>query len=171
MPYSVYHAMAWVLLLLSISRRGKRTVFTVLGEGNSMHFVIPSNVTFVRRTIQAAEEFAQARGIKAAPKTSVVLRELLINAIFHGNQNVASRKVQGIIEHTGGRQFKIVVEDEGKGFDYASLDTSLPDDPRHIRNRGYVLIRKVSSALEFNECGNRITAVVDESENDFGIRE
>jgi len=57
-------------------------------------------------------------------------------------------------------RFKMVVEDEGEGFDYQDIQLSMPDDPNQIRNRGLSLANAFSDQLEFNEKGNLITSYI-----------
>jgi anti-sigma regulatory factor (Ser/Thr protein kinase) len=137
-------------------------------DKESIAFILPSDPAFIHQVIREAQAFLQEYGIKDTTKISVVLRELLSNAIAHGNRNVAALAVNCRLERTGEGQFMIVVEDEGEGFDFASLDTSLPDDPRNIRNRGYVLIRNICSELGFNERGNQVTVLIDAPETNWG---
>ncbi len=61
-----------------------------------------------------------------------------------------------------GGGFSITVEDMGDGFDYSELSMGLPEDPRRLRNRGYVLINAMAERLTFNAPGNRVTALVSE---------
>lgn len=83
--------------------------------------------------------------------------EALINAIRHGNQDDPRKLV--IIEYgIAMDQFRLVIEDEGQGF-----DPSLLDDPTSAENinrpggRGLLLIQSLVETVEFNERGNRIT--------------
>lgn len=131
---------------------------------DSISFTLHSKLLHIHEVICEAEEFLRGCGVNDTTRISIVLRELLSNAIWHGNRNVASRRVHCRIDRVGERQFKIAVEDEGEGFDFSGLDVSLPDDPRHIKNRGYVLIHSICSLLEFNERGNRVTAYIDDFE-------
>jgi len=89
-----------------------------------------------------------------------VLRELLVNAITHGNRDIPNGVVICSIEEVDPFRFKIAVEDQGEGFDYADLDTALPENPRRLGDRGYKLINALSDTLQFNEKGNRITAYI-----------
>jgi len=143
-------------------------VFSKMRDKKSISFTLPSDLALVHPAIQEAEAFVQEYGVNETTRISVVLRELLANAIAHGNRNVVARTVHCRMEHVGEGQFLIVVEDEGDGFDFASLDTSLPDDPRNIRNRGYVLVRNLCSALGFNERGNRVSALIDVGQTERG---
>jgi len=126
----------------------------------SISFVLPSDLIFVHPAVRQAESFARDYGVKDDSRISVVLRELLSNAIVHGNKNVPSRVVTCRIEYPWAGQFRITVEDEGQGFDFSCVNTSLPEDPRSVRNRGYVLVRNICSSIEFNDRGNRVTVLV-----------
>lgn len=139
-------------------------------DSESMSFVIPSDMELVQEVLQRADEFARRHGVPDDSKTNIVLRELLANAIFHGNRNDRSLNVEGRIEHMGKQTMRIIVEDRGKGFDYSGLEIAIPDDPRHIQNRGYALISNLCKSLDFNERGNRVTAVVEERDGKHGLR-
>ncbi len=141
-------------VLLSVSR-----------EDSSLLCTIASDITLIHPTIRLSEEFVHQHGASDTSKIFLVLRELLSNAIVHGNRNNLCQTVTCRIEHIGGRLFRITVEDKGEGFAYASLDTSFPDDPRTVTKRGYILISHLCMALEFNERGNRVTALVEGCDN------
>lgn len=127
----------------------------------SITLILPSDMGSVRSAVRRAEEFVQECGAQDDADVSLVLRELLANAIVHGNGSIPARTVTSRIEFMGKGQFRITVEDEGEGFDFRCVDTSLPEDPRRVRRRGYVLICRICSGLEFNERGNRVTVLVD----------
>ncbi len=94
----------------------------------------------------------------------VVLRELISNAIDHGNRNAAESGVYIRLEYLGDSHFAVTVQDNGKGFDYQRVARGrLPEDPRKVRHRGYFLIRSLSDRIEFSEKGNHITVYVTEN--------
>ncbi len=140
-------------------------VISSIRDKASISYTLGSDLAHVHRVVRQSEDFARQWGVDDYMSISIVMKELLENAIVHGNGNIPSRTVKCHLERTCDGHFRIVVEDEGNGFDFASLDTSLPDDPRNIRNRGYVLIRSICNALEFNERGNQVTALIHASEN------
>jgi serine/threonine-protein kinase RsbW len=96
-------------------------------------------------------------------KAIVVLRELLINAMKHGNRYNRSFPVTVKINQLNRKRFKISVKDLGNGFDYQSLDTDLPDNPRGFQTRGYKLIKAFTDSFEFNQKGNQVTAYISTS--------
>ena len=126
-------------------------------------FEMPSQSRYVPRAVDACEDFLRERDVYESSGLTVILRELLANAIRHGNLNTPQRRVSARVEQEVDGRFKVIVEDEGAGFDSKSIDMRLPDDPRYIRKRGYLLIRALSDRLEFNPKGNRVTAYVSAS--------
>lgn len=110
--------------------------------------------------VEELKRFLKEYGVTDISGPSVVLLELLKNAVNHGCKENGNSMVYALIEHLSDNEFKIVVEDEGKGFDYQALDFKLPEDPRKISSRGYRLINALSNRLEFNEYGNRVTAYI-----------
>jgi anti-sigma regulatory factor (Ser/Thr protein kinase) len=58
------------------------------------------------------------------------------------------------------KSVEITVADQGKGFDYRSLDFALPDRPAHLERRGYILIGNMADAVRFNGAGNVVTAIL-----------
>jgi serine/threonine-protein kinase RsbW len=90
-----------------------------------------------------------ARGVGLDDETvhwvGVAIRESVINAIKHGNQNDASKHV--FVEFdtsppTEGSELRIRVRDEGEGFDPDSLaDPLAPENLLKSSGRGIFLIR------------------------------
>lgn len=125
-----------------------------------VQFEFSSELCHLGRVLEGSEAFLQHHGVHETSDLTLVLRELLSNAIVHGNGKQPGRTVICRIEHTGQGGFRITVEDEGEGFDFLAVNTDPPEDPREIPGRGYILIHAFSQKVEFNERGNRITADV-----------
>lgn len=126
---------------------------------NAISVVIPSRLSAAAEVLREAGGFFAERGT-TSPGVMIVLRELLMNAIVHGNRRDPYQHVYVDVETYGEGVFRITVEDEGRGFDYEELDLTLPETASRIRERGYKLINAFSERLEFNEEGNKITAHV-----------
>jgi len=124
---------------------------------NAITFRIPSEISLIESVLHGAEAFLKESGAQDTGGPDIVLRELLNNAVVHGNGNEPNSTVVTRIERVGDSRCKIVVEDEGDGFDYHALDMTLPEDPRRIRDRGYTLINAFSDQIEFNDKGNQVT--------------
>ena len=86
---------------------------------------------------------------------TVAMDEALKNAIEHGNKNDAMKKVY--LNYTITNDLlKIIIRDEGNGFDYNNLPEVVIDDES---GRGLLLIRNFMDEVSFNESGNEITMV------------
>ena len=129
-------------------------------EESSISLRISSEKGLVEKALTSCKRFLKRHRVVQTEDITIVLRELADNAIRHGNQNDPDAIVSCSVVHLGGGRFKVVVEDEGPGFDYNAVRMSLPEDPRRLARRGYVLVKSLSERLEFNECGNCVTAYV-----------
>lgn len=135
-------------------------------ESTSDSIVVRSDLIADHRSevLVSFEKFVEERVPAGSSSVMVVFRELLMNAIEHGNKRFGRKHVFAMIQHLGGSDFKVVVEDEGDGFDYESVRRmDFPDDPRQMNSRGYVLIFSLASRVDFNEKGNRVEAYVGEN--------
>ncbi len=125
-------------------------------------------------------------------RIGVALREALHNALYHGNLEISREDIEQSREQMlmgGGddivatrcqsdpfkdrrirvhavidrKEARFVIEDDGKGFDYASLLTSI--DPggdgglNGKKGRGFVLMLSLMDEVSFNETGNCVTMV------------
>lgn len=135
-------------------------MFATHKDNASMAIKFSSDLFLVDRAVRLCEGFLADYDVLDTSAFSLVLRELVNNAVVHGNRNELARCVLCRVSHLGGSQFSITVEDEGAGMDYTALDLSLPDDPRHVQDRGFTLINAFSDQLEFNARGNCVTAYV-----------
>lgn len=135
-------------------------MFKIDEKSDSIGFKLSSEMKLVDNVIRESQRFLKQCGISEFSGFKLVVRELLNNAIEHGNYNIAERQVQCHIEHIADKRFKITVQDEGKGFDYDELVMTLPEDPRQIRNRGYALVNAFSDQIDFNEQGNHVSVYI-----------
>ena len=89
----------------------------------------------------------------------LALDEALSNAVRHGNDNDPSKTVQ--VEYAVDcDQLRVVIEDEGHGFDPEALpDPTAEENLNRPHGRGVMLMRAYMSDVDFNERGNRITLV------------
>jgi len=96
----------------------------------------------------------------------LALEEALINAIKHGNRMDPSKKVK-IEYQVCDAKIRIVIEDEGEGFDMNAVpDPTAEENLDRPGGRGIMLIRSFMSHVEYNDTGNRVVLekVCDESE-------
>lgn len=84
----------------------------------------------------------------------LIISELIINGIFHGNKYVESKKVQTVIELKSDK-ILIHVKDEGTGIHY-DFESYNPCELK-CRGRGLILVEGLSDELILDR--NTITAV------------
>lgn len=117
-------------------------------------------------------------------RVCIALEEALRNALFHGNLEISSQQREGdgelyrtLIEarrrsepyrnrrllvrvQFAPGEAKFVIEDEGPGFDPASLpDPTDPENLDKVSGRGLLLMRTFMDEVKYNERGNRVTMV------------
>lgn len=125
---------------------------------NYLSFNFSSDMWIVDQVIHICKYHWKRFGVVLSFKFTTVLRELLINAVEHGNQYNFKRMITCEIEYFQVDQFKIMVQDQGHGFDPDSLDRYQGN--LSTRKRGYTLIKTFTQDLQFNACGNQITAYI-----------
>jgi serine/threonine-protein kinase RsbW len=126
---------------------------------DSLYLTVVSETGRVPAILERVGRFARRHGAWDTDGLLLVVRELLVNAIVHGNRSEMAR-VALIRVALRGRLFEVQVEDEGDGFDYESLVLGLPEDPQSLTKRGLVLVHELSEELIFERGGSRVKAIV-----------
>jgi phosphoserine phosphatase RsbU/P len=88
----------------------------------------------------------------------VVLYEILVNAVEHGNRKDLNKKVTVSVE-TSAEVVKIIVEDEGDGFDWKTIMSRSDFSVNAISGRGLPLLKLYGYSWKYNEKGNRIEVI------------
>ena len=137
-------------------------MFDVNEDIDRISFEFSSEMSNVNRVIEESHIFFHQLKIGSSQLSNLnlVLRELVNNAIEHGSLGVPGKLIKCTVDHLGKKRFKIVVEDEGEGFDRSCIDWEIPPDPRQTRNRGYALINAFCDQIKFNEKGNKVTVFI-----------
>lgn len=104
----------------------------------------------------AAANFATLPESGGQPRLTMVLRELLRNAVEHGNQRDKSRTVLCRLRRLGTRVIEIVVTDEGAGFDPNAVNYRLPDALQESSRCGLRLVNALSDDLRFEDGGKTV---------------
>ena len=112
----------------------------------------------VAKAVETTRAFLTRFGARNGMEICLIVRELLMNAVEHGNKSVPEKSIAYRFGPWGDGQFRIDIEDEGEGFDYAHLDLTIPEDPRHAPHRGYPLVNALCERIEFNKAGNHVSA-------------
>ncbi|MDD4494186.1 MAG: ATP-binding protein [Eubacteriales bacterium] len=98
-------------------------------------------------------------------KIKVIINELLINAIVHGNKCQLDKSVGLTLFQTDNKYLGIMVEDEGGGFNHqcltenCNIECSCLDEAKET-GRGMLIVKHLSEKLSYNEKGNKVTALV-----------
>lgn len=140
----------------------------IKSSGHSIDITFSSDFALMDKVLSQAEKFMKKLGCDSR-KGRTIIRELIRNAIGHGNHEHKSRHVHLNITCFTNTGFKIRVTDEGMGFGYQNLELELPAEPgRNITDRGYKLINAHSNRLEFNDIGNAVTVCVNGAHTKYG---
>lgn len=120
---------------------------------------LPSQVRYhrpaVERIVQAAVHLAGLDS-EAAFRVRVALGEAVANAILYGSGDDPGRLVH-IEAFADEESFRVLVRDEGAGFDASSVpDPTSQDGLERASGRGLLLMRRLADELEFNEAGNEV---------------
>jgi serine/threonine-protein kinase RsbW len=107
------------------------------------HYTLDSTLETVEKIEHLVLEHARRAGFCGVSLEQIALavHETAANAVFHGNQESSGKKVSLDIQATSD-QLKIVITDEGNGFDPAKIpDPLAPEEMFRERGRGVYLTR------------------------------
>ena len=107
------------------------------------HYKLDSTLETVERIEHLVLEHARRAGFCdiSLEQIALAVHETAANAVFHGNQESSGKKVSLDIQATSD-QLKIVITDEGNGFDPAKIpDPLAPEEMFRERGRGVYLTR------------------------------
>lgn len=115
---------------------------------------------FVSRVLDEAESFCNKNEIIHLQKPKIILRELLINAVEHGNCNLKNKAIATTITIKGKDLLEISVEDQGLGIDLDHISKEIPEDPLQLRQRGFPLIYANAMDVSFSNDNRKVTITV-----------
>jgi serine/threonine-protein kinase RsbW len=116
---------------------------------------IVSKIENLRKVEKLVDELSSEYNISADIYGNILIAalEAANNAILHGNKLNDNKSVIISVkmeEH----KLKIVVEDEGNGFDYKNVpDPTAPENIENVNGRGIFLMEKLSDRIEFTRNG------------------
>jgi serine/threonine-protein kinase RsbW len=136
---------------------GGRETLPCAGKGPVAHhnLTIPSDFTAAREVQKRILDDVKdnAYSAQAAFAIQLALEEALINAVKHGNKFDVSKKVH-VQASIDPKQAKIVVEDEGTGFDPSGVpDPTLEENLEKCSGRGILLIGAYMDNVEWTNGG------------------
>jgi serine/threonine-protein kinase RsbW len=122
-------------------------------------FQIESKVKSLRIVEKAIDETTSELGISSDDygKILVSTLEAVNNAILHGNRSDPGKKVEIEISLKG-KELKIKITDEGKGFIPKKLpDPTVPENLESLNGRGVYLMSKLADRIKYSRKGNSVT--------------
>ena len=123
-------------------------------SGSSVRLDVRSSLDMLALVQAVSDHIGHMAGLDedAVHWVGVAVRESVVNAITHGNQNDDLKRVHvefTPLEDGAGPGIAIRVRDEGRGFDPASLaDCRAPENILKSSGRGIFLIRSFMDELE-----------------------
>jgi serine/threonine-protein kinase RsbW len=128
-----------------------------------LKFILPTDVDLVNETVLHIIETAKLTGFIKDKEIESNLRlaytEAIINAMVHGNNSNFEKKVTINGEITN-KLIKIVISDEGKGYDISSIDNPL-DNENLLKSsgRGIYLIKAIADEVILKNNGSQIILI------------
>ncbi|MCX6325591.1 MAG: ATP-binding protein [Bacteroidia bacterium] len=85
--------------------------------------------------------------------------EAVNNAILHGN-NSNPEKIVVIVMTFKRNELKIIVTDEGSGFNPADVpDPTIPENIEALNGRGVFLMSRLADKIQYSKKGNAVTMI------------
>ena len=134
---------------------------------NVYNSIVPSNIRSIGIVVDGLLNGLQNTCGQLSDTTmfdlKVILNELLINAIVHGNMENESKSVRISADISDKDELIIIIEDEGCGYDYNKLCGEQVLQPCDIGpdnvcecGRGLKIVKSLCDDVKVNTKGNRI---------------
>lgn len=108
-----------------------------------------------KRLLTVCENEWLTRGFKGVIRLRTALREAILNAYEHGNNQNPAKAI--IIGYRFGSRFHLTVEDQGPGFDPDALpDPTAPENLLEERGRGVCLIKASADRATWLNQGRKV---------------
>jgi serine/threonine-protein kinase RsbW len=126
-----------------------------------IEFELPSDLTLMNGVLQYLLARVAKLGLIAPERSNllIALDEAFVNAVKHGNKSDPTKLVR-VGAELSPKEACFTVEDEGEGFDVATIPD--PRDPANLfksSGRGVLLIYNIMDEVEYNAQGNRVKMV------------
>jgi serine/threonine-protein kinase RsbW len=126
-----------------------------------IEFALPSRLESIEEAATTATKAAIECGVpeEATFGIDLAVREAVANAIKHGNQFAETKQVQITFE-TSPKNFVVTVQDEGTGFDIASVpDPTNPENLLKESGRGILFMQNFMDEVSWGCAQNGGTVV------------
>ena len=118
---------------------------------------LPSDIDIISSFVDQLMNFISKFRVVGQPNFDIELplREALVNAIVHGNQNDPRKRVHVHCRCTREGEVSITIQDEGRGFEYEAVpDPTSPDNQLRTPGRGIYLMRTLMDEVDFEQGGS-----------------
>lgn len=127
---------------------------------DSITFTLSSLSENIDQVLFECDAFLKQHEICSTNACGKVLKELVSNAVEHGNNNEKNKIVTGTITLEDKNCIRIIIKDEGIGFDYHQVIAQTDQIPGSDNSRGYLLIRSYTDQITFEENGSRVVVTL-----------
>ncbi|MBN2473973.1 MAG: response regulator [Pirellulales bacterium] len=185
------------VLAVSSHRRSQSRLMECMTYSNSA-FTLDNDSSLFGPLVTYLQEEVTQLGLcdeTECTRIGVALEESLVNALYHGNLEVASELRERDDEAYGALvrqrrcetpyrdrriyveaalsrdQARVVVRDEGSGFDPSTLpDPTDPNNLERVSGRGVLLMRTFMDEVVYNDVGNSVTLTKRRNSNAAPVR-
>lgn len=122
---------------------------------------IPSDKLLIPKVSNDFLNFLHSNGVKECDAFQIAFEEALTNSIVHGNKNDYNKNVS-IYFCIDDEMIKVIIEDEGDGFDYCLAMIGLTESQDNIykdSGRGIFLISLYTDDFYFENNGKKIVMI------------
>ena len=125
-----------------------------------------SDITFVDVAVEMIRAVLDYMKVEDTTNILLVSRELLKNAVVHGNQNDGTKEVIFGLHRNSQNRFELEVEDSGPGVDSRNSENACAErDAVPLRNktggRGFTIINRLAEQVILNKPGNKVTVLLE----------
>ena len=136
-----------------VASPGSRTSASFVAVRNTLPSDVDVVSPFVDQLMRFISKFRVAHGENF--EIELALREAIVNAIVHGNQENPRKRVYVNCRCTADGEVSITVEDEGDGFEHDSVpDPTSPYNRLRTHGRGIYLIKTLMDEVIFEQGGS-----------------
>jgi serine/threonine-protein kinase RsbW len=143
--------------LIKTSGWDLKPVFSIdFSQHQAYMFPIKSSLKTVSTTIEMIKNKVLKHHTEKIWQIETVLHEALVNAITYGNELNSTKQVS-ISYEVGGKGVRIIIKDEGSGFDVEHVSVPVGEEAlERISGRGIYIMQKFSDAIFYNKTGNEV---------------
>ncbi len=129
-------------------------MLSVTENNEQLKIKILSKKEKINKVIKQCNDFLAKRGISDFVVIEKILKELIENAIIHGNKGEEKKKVTIGLKFVEDNKYKIEVQNQGSGFDHKLLEFN--DGVQS----GLSLVKSLSEELSFTPKGTKVNVIV-----------